>query len=86
MKKLRGNIDKFYDRLDENWRSMPIGKQRQYIRYLFVGYLLLTLGMIAKVWYDTRKSNNDMEIKHIENPIFRKSESPVKLQDTLSKN
>ena len=62
MKKLRENIDRFFDRLDENWRAMPVRKQHQYTLYLFVGYLLMTVGVVAKVWYDTSQSKNDMHI------------------------
>ena len=52
--------------------------------YFFVGYLLLTAGGIGKVWYETSKSRNDIGIEHIENPICKKNESPVKLQDTVT--
>jgi len=83
MKKLRENIDRFFDRLDENWRAMPVRKQHQYTLYLFVGYLLLTVGVVAKVWYDTSQSKNDMHIDHIENPVLKQNESPARLQDTL---
>ncbi len=84
MKKLRENIDRFFDRLDENWRTMPVRKQHQYTLYLFVGYLLLTVGVVAKVWYDTSQSKNDMHIDHIENPVLKQNESPARLQDTLT--
>ncbi|SHK25410.1 nitrogen regulatory IIA protein [Epilithonimonas mollis] len=83
MKKLRENIDRFFDRLDENWRAMPVRKQHQYTLYLFVGYLLMTVGVVAKVWYDTSQSKNDMHIDHIENPVLKQNESPARLQDTL---
>lgn len=84
MKKLRENMDSFFDRLDERWRSLPVGKQHLYTLYFFVGYLLLTVGVVAKVWYDTKQSKNDMHIEHIENPVLKKNESPARLQDTLS--
>ncbi|WP_397386114.1 hypothetical protein [Paenimyroides ceti] len=32
---------------------MPVRKQHQYTLYFFVGYLLLTAGVIGKVVYDT---------------------------------
>jgi hypothetical protein len=84
MKKLRENMDRFFDKLDDLWRALPLGKQHQYTLYFFVGYLLLTVGVVAKVWYDTSKSKNDMSIEHIENPVLKKNESPARLQDTLS--
>lgn len=84
MKNIRTNIDKWYDMLDERWRGLPVGKQHQYTLYFFVGYVLLTTGVIAKVWYDTSKSHSDRIIEHIENPDLKKSKSPVRLQDTVS--
>jgi len=83
MKKLRENIDRYFDRLDDRWRALPVGKQHLYTLYFFVGYLLLTAGVVAKVWYDTSRSKNDMHIEHIENPVLKKNESPARLQDTL---
>lgn len=84
MKKLRANMDRYFDKLDERWRELPLRKQHQYTLYFFVGYLLLTMAVIGKVMYDTSKSGNDIIIEHIENPVLKKNESPVRLQDTLT--
>jgi len=87
MKKLRVNMDRLFDKLDERWRTLPLRKQCQYTLYFFVGYLLLTVAVIGKVWYDTSKFRNGIAIEHIENPVFKKkSESPARLQDTVSIN
>ncbi|XZQ04659.1 nitrogen regulatory IIA protein [Pedobacter sp. MW01-1-1] len=83
MKKLRANMDRYFDKLDDRWRALPLRKQHQYTLYFFVGYLLLTTMVIGKVWYDTRKSDNSMVIEHIENPVLKKKESPARLQDTV---
>lgn len=77
-------MDRFFDRLDERWKALTVGRQHQYTLYFFVGYLILTVGVVAKVWYDTRLSKNDMHIEHIENPVLKKNESPAPLRDTLS--
>ena len=84
MKKLRTDMDKWFEKLDERWRTLPLRKQHKYTLYFFAGYMLLSAGVIFKVWYDTSKSNNDMVIEHIENPVLKKKESPALLQDTLS--
>ncbi|HAY3551897.1 TPA: nitrogen regulatory IIA protein [Elizabethkingia meningoseptica] len=84
MKKLRANMDRYFEQLDERWRALPVKKQHQYTLYFFLGYLMLTAGVIAKVWYDTGKSENDMHIEHIENPVLKKKESPASLQDSIS--
>ena len=76
-------MDRYFDKLDERWRALPLRKQHQYTLYFFVGYLLLTVAVIGKVMYDTSKSGNDMVIEHIENPVL-KSESPARLQDSVS--
>lgn len=84
MKKLRANMDRYFDKMDDRWRALPLLKQHQYTLYFFVGYLLLTTMVIGKVWYDTKKSDNSMVIEHIENPVLKKKESPARLQDTVS--
>lgn len=84
MKRLRANIDSYFDKLDNRFRALPLRRQHQYTLYFFVGYLLLTAAVILKVWYDTAKSDNDMVIEHTENPVLEKNESPARLQDTLS--
>lgn len=86
MKKIRTDMDKWFGKLDERWRTMPLSKQHKYTLYFFAGYLLLTAGVIFKVWYDASKSNSNMVIEHIENPILNKKGSPALLKDTLSKN
>ena len=76
-------MDRYFDKLDERWQALPVRKQHQYTLYFFVGYLLLTTGVIFKVWYD-KKSGNDMIIEHIENPVHKKNGSPARLQDSVS--
>ncbi len=76
-------MDRYFDRLDERWRALPLHKQHRYTLYFFTAYLLLTVGVIIKVWYDTAKSDNSMVIEHIENPVLQKKESPASSQDTL---
>lgn len=76
-------MDRYFDKLDNRWRALPVRKQHQYTLYFFVGYLLLTAGVVLKVWYDAGKSD-DIVIEHIENPVLKKRESPAALRDTVS--
>ncbi|TDE29371.1 nitrogen regulatory IIA protein [Flavobacterium ranwuense] len=82
MKNLRTNLNKLFDRLDQRWQALPVKKQHSYTLCFFTGYLLLTIGVIFKVGLDTTRSDNDMVIKHIENPVGKKKES-LATQDTL---
>lgn len=77
-------MDRYFDKLDERWKTLPIGKQHRYTLYFFIVYLLLTAGVVFKVWYDAGKSGNGMVIEHIENPVLQKKELPERLQDTVS--
>lgn len=77
-------MDRYFDQLDDRWRELPVRKQHQYTLYFFFGYLLLTAGVIAKVWYDAGNSKNDLQIEHIENPVLKKNENPASLQDSIS--
>lgn len=76
-------MDRYFDKLDERWRALPLRKQHRYTLYFFVVYLLLTVVVIGKVMYDNSKSCNNMVIKHIENPVL-KNGNPAKLQDSVS--
>lgn len=82
MKKLRTNIDKWFDKQNEYWQSLPVCKQHQFTLYFFAGYLLLTAFVILKVWYDRTNHDNKMVIEHIDNPAL-KNGSPVLQKDTL---
>lgn len=81
-------MDRYFDKLDERWRELPLRKQHQYTLYFFVGYLLLTMAVIGKVMYDTSKSGNDIIIEHIENPVLKKVKAlqDYRTQSTILKN
>ena len=76
-------MDKYFDKLDKRWQAMPVKKQHNYTLYFFTGYVLLTVGVISKVWLDTARTNANIEIKHIENPVPKKKERPATIPDTL---
>jgi hypothetical protein len=83
MKNLRTNMSEWFARLDQRWQALSVPKQHSYTLCFFTGYLLLTVGVIFKVGLDTTSFDNDMVIKHIENPALKKKESPATIQDTL---
>ncbi len=79
-------MDSYFDKVDDRWRALPLRKQYKYLLYCFLVYLILTIAVILKVWYDTGKSNHRVVIEHIENPVVKKKESAVLSQDSLLKN
>ncbi|MEA9412614.1 MULTISPECIES: nitrogen regulatory IIA protein [Flavobacterium] len=83
MKNLRTNMSEWFDRLDQRWQALPVEKQHSCTLYFFAGYVLITAGVIFKTVLDTAGSDNDMEIRHIENPALKKKESPPTLGDSL---
>lgn len=85
MKKLRAKISKWFDRLDEQWRELPVKKQHRYTLLLFGGYCLLSIIVIAKVCYDVGVSDSKLKIEHIENPLIKQNKFPVPPQDSISK-
>ncbi len=84
MIKIKQKWDDYIDELDERWRELPLKKQHQYTLYFFAVYLLLTIGIVLKVWHDTSTSDNTMVIEYIENPILNKGEATETLQDSIS--
>ncbi len=86
MKKLRTKIDKWLNTLDTRWRALPLQQQYRYLMCCFLIYLLLTIAVVIKVWYDFKTSNQNLVIKHIEKPVVRKKEFNSKLKDSLINN
>lgn len=84
MKNLRTIIRNGFDKLDEQWRAMPVAKQHRYTLLLFSGYALLTAIVLLKLCYDVMHSDNTLTIEHIENPI--KNTSSVSPQDSTTTN
>ena len=83
MKNLRTKIDNWFERLDERWKALPVGKQRRYTLLFFAGYLLLSVAVMLKVCYDVAKSDNKITIEHIENPIIKKEKSSAPPLDSI---
>lgn len=82
MKNLRTAISNWFDKLDGQWRAMPVAKQHRYMLLLFAGYALLSVIVLLEVCYDVAHSDNTMTIEHIENPI-RQNNSSVSPQDSI---
>ena len=76
-------MDSFLNKFDGSWKALPLKVQYQYLLIFFLGYALITLGMILKVVQDARKSNQGIIIEHIENPVLKKNESATSLWDSL---
>ncbi|MFT3945577.1 MAG: nitrogen regulatory IIA protein [Agriterribacter sp.] len=83
MKKLRTAISNWFDRLDEQWRAMPVKKQHRYTLLLFAGYALLSFVVLVKVCYDVAKTDNKITIEHIENPVIKQNKSSASPQDSI---
>ncbi|SFO36543.1 hypothetical protein SAMN05421741_1445 [Paenimyroides ummariense] len=73
MKKLKESTQMYFDKIDNRWKRLSLKKQHQYLITLFIGYLLLTISVIFKIWYDTESNETEMQINHIENPVMKNS-------------
>lgn len=76
-------MDSLLNKFDGSWKALPLKVQCKYLLNFFLGYALLTMGMILKVVHDARKSNQGIIIEHIENPVIKKNESATSLWDSL---
>lgn len=83
MPTIRTTIGRWLEKQEKSWRALPPAKQRSCTLFLFLAYLLLTIGVISKLWYDMAKPDNRMVIDAIDSPV-RKKESPASQLDTLS--
>ena len=79
-------MDTWFNKLDMQWQALPVQQQYNYLLYSFLVYLFLTIAVILKVWYDTEKNNHCLLIEHIENPVVKKKESVISMQDSLLKS
>lgn len=84
MKNLRTTISNWFDKLDGQWRAMPVKKQHRYTLLLFLGYALLSVIVLIKVCYDVAQPDNTLTVEHIENPINGQNKSSVSPQDSIN--
>ena len=84
MKNLGTRINNWFEKLDGQWRAMPVKKQQRYTILLFISYALLSTIVILKVCYDVSKSDSSLIIEHIKNPVIQKNKSLVYPLDSLS--
>lgn len=82
MKTIRIRIDNWFEAQDKRWRALPLHQQHRYTLLLFTAYLLLTTGVIFKVWYDTTDVYDNMVVRPIEKPVFKKEN--LKAKDTIN--
>ena len=83
MKHLRKKINKTIDGWDNQWQQLPIKKQRRYTLYFFMGYLLLSGGILFKVWLNLGQAKEPVTIEHLEHPVLPVENKNKVLQDTL---
>ncbi|MBZ4192031.1 nitrogen regulatory IIA protein [Niabella beijingensis] len=83
MKNLKTIINRWLDRFNGQWRTLPLKKQQRYMLLLFAGYALLSVVVLLKVCYDVGNSGNGIKIEHIENPVIQQKKSPVTPQDSI---
>ncbi|HRQ18503.1 MAG TPA: nitrogen regulatory IIA protein [Agriterribacter sp.] len=85
MEKLRVRLEAWLSKWGSRWQALPVGKQQKYILLLFIFYLLLSIGVILKVWYDLLQPGQRITMEHIENPLLLKKDSGTSVQDSISK-
>ena len=84
MKNLRAPLSNWFDKLDRQWRELPVKKQRRYMLLFFSGYVLLTILVIGKVYCEVGKSGEGITIEHIENPVIPQNKSSVSPRDSIT--
>lgn len=83
MQTIRTTIGRWLEKQEKSWQALSPAKQRSCTLCLFLAYLLLTIGVISKLWYDMAEPDNRMVIDPIDSPV-RKKESPDSKLDKLS--
>ncbi|MDR6919521.1 nitrogen regulatory IIA protein [Chryseobacterium sp. 2987] len=81
---LRTKIENRIDELDERWRELPVKKQRKYTLYFFICYTALTLFVVAKVCVESGEVDQEVAVRHIENPVVKVKKSSQDQRDSIS--
>ena len=84
MKNLKRKIKEWFDQLDGEWRKLHIGKQRRYILLFFLGYALVSILVLFKICYDMGADEHQAQIKHIENPLIKRTKPEPLAQDSIT--
>ncbi len=72
MKNLRTTINNRFERMDRQWRRLPVKRQHHYMLLFFLAYALLTAAVIAGIWYEVRAEKKELSIEPITNPTIKK--------------
>lgn len=65
MKKLIIRIDRWIEMTENQWKAIPIKKQRVLTKLFFTGYTLLTLLIIFRIWANGTDGKDIPSIRHI---------------------
>jgi hypothetical protein len=80
MKKIRDKIEHYVLKMENQWKVLPIAKQRLLTKVFFGGYVLLTIIVIVNVFISTGQRRNTMSINHIDGiskkTVGKESEHP----------
>lgn len=80
MKKIKKAIEKWEDGLEERWNNLSVKQQRKFVLLALSLYSLLTLTVLILTWSSNQE---DMKIRHIENPVLPASKVPPLKLDSL---
>ncbi len=83
---LRTKIENRINDLDDRWRELPIKKQRKYTIYFFLLYTILTLIVVVNVCVETGEVDQEVAIRHIENPVGKADKASQNNGDSISIN
>ncbi|OJV51689.1 MAG: hypothetical protein BGO31_00380 [Bacteroidetes bacterium 43-16] len=84
MEKFKASIRQWVKKLEYRWNCLPLKKQQQYIRILFMAYALITIIVLCYDCSVSSESDPKIRIKHIKIPEIPGGKSPASLQDTVS--
>lgn len=86
MKKLRIFLHSCETRLEKRWQELSARKQKKLVILFFAGYLLLTVGVVLKVWYDAKTDavKPSPITQQIRNPVLDQKNLELQLKDSSS--
>lgn len=86
MKNLSTQIENWFDRIDNRWRRVPIKTQRLVAILFFTVYALLSLYVMAQVFFDLGRASSQSALEHMDSPDIQKRQYPDAGASTNLKN
>ncbi len=84
MKKITNYIDDLNDRIERWCETLSPGQRRKSVFVAFGVYILVGIVVVAGEWSQLKQNHQEIEVRHIQNPIPAVKQMPETVIDSLT--